>query len=82
MDLSCPSFLLDQLEIKDETSEYGSRETSDSESTIGGLCLLQGYHKSQGDKFYFTDDSISHLCLFRENHHLQREPPAAPQRGF
>ena len=49
MDLSCPSFLLDQLDIKDETSEYGSRETSDSESIIEGLCLLHGYSRSQGD---------------------------------
>ena len=41
MDLTCPSLLLDQLTLNDQTSDYGSRETSDSESAIGGLCQLK-----------------------------------------
>ena len=40
MDLSCPSLLMDTLAIGDRTSDYGSRETSDSEPSIGGLCQL------------------------------------------
>ena len=40
MDLSCPSLLMDTLAIEDQTSDYGSRETSDSEPSIGGLCQL------------------------------------------
>ena len=40
MDLSCPSLLMDKLTIHEQTSEYGSRETSDSEPSIGGLCQL------------------------------------------
>ena len=40
MDLSCPSLLMDTLVIEDQTSDYGSRETSDSKPSIGGLCQL------------------------------------------
>ena len=76
MDLSCPSFLLDQLELNDETSEYGSRETSDSESTIGGLCLLEGYHKSQGDKV------LSHKCFYFTFLYIQREPSPSEETVF
>ena len=39
MDLSCPSLLMDKL-VLDETSDYGSRETS-SEEGIGGLCQVK-----------------------------------------
>ena len=39
MDLSCPSLLMDKL-VLDETSDYGSRETS-SEEGIGGLCQVE-----------------------------------------
>ena len=40
MDLTCPSLLMDKLPIHDETSDYGSRESSDREPHIGGLCQL------------------------------------------
>ena len=31
---------MDKLAIQDQTSDYGSRETSDSEPCIGGICQL------------------------------------------
>ena len=35
MDLTCPSF------VQDETSDYGSRDTSDSEHVISGLSVIE-----------------------------------------
>ena len=35
MDLTCPSF------VADETSDYGSRDNSDRESAIGGVCQVK-----------------------------------------
>ena len=35
MDLTCPSF------VHDETSDYGSRDTSDSENVISGLSVIE-----------------------------------------
>ena len=71
MDLSCPSLLMDKL-VLDETSDYGSRETS-SEEGIGGLCQVEF-------------KGMQHICPrnhynqvhFRENCNLQREPPLPP----
>ena len=34
MDLTCPSF------VHDETSDYGSRDNSNDEPAIGGLCQV------------------------------------------
>ena len=71
MDLSCPSFLLDKLALNEQTSDYGSRETSDTESTIGGLCFLEFRngktfilvvftftHKLSARTFIFRDRSV------------------------
>ena len=35
MDLTCPSF------VHDETSDYGSRDTSDSENVISGVSIIE-----------------------------------------
>ena len=35
MDLTCPSY------VADDTSDYDSKDNSESEKTIGGLCMLE-----------------------------------------
>ena len=39
MDLTCPSLLMDNLKLE-ETSDYGSRETS-ADDSISGVCQVE-----------------------------------------
>ena len=53
MDLTCPSF------VHDETSDYGSRDTSDSENVISGVSIIE---TPSGNIFSATDKKKLH-CI-------------------
>ena len=81
MDLTCPSLLMDNLKLE-ETSDYGSRETSDSEPSIGGLCQLlhrEGIWCSFSSNLDFNN-LLTYILFYRNNRLLQRKAPVAPEQ--
>ena len=74
MDLTCPSLLMDKLAIHDETSDYGSKESSDREPHFGGLCQLLF---QKGIEWLFYAQLHEHLEFNNTLFVLQKQPSSS-----